>query len=67
MSLNTVDTYVPWNFHEPHPGLFHFTAGHDVEPSSVPTARSASAWPTAARTSDGGPEPTTTATRSGRP
>nr|WP_079040462.1 beta-galactosidase family protein [Streptomyces prasinus] len=31
MGLNTVDTYVPWNFHEPHPGLFRFAAGHDLE------------------------------------
>lgn len=31
MGLNTVDTYVPWNFHEPYPGLFRFTAGHDLE------------------------------------
>jgi beta-galactosidase len=31
MGLNTVDTYVPWNFHEPRPGQYRFTGGHDVE------------------------------------
>ncbi|CAL9577519.1 glycoside hydrolase family 35 protein [Streptomyces sp. enrichment culture] len=31
MGLNTVDTYVPWNFHEPRPGRYRFTGGHDVE------------------------------------
>ncbi|MER7830386.1 beta-galactosidase [Streptomyces sp. NPDC095602] len=31
MGLNTVDTYVPWNFHEPSPGRYRFTGGHDVE------------------------------------
>jgi beta-galactosidase len=31
MGLNTVDTYVPWNFHEPRPGRHRFTGAHDVE------------------------------------
>ncbi|CAL9375582.1 Beta-galactosidase [Streptomyces sp. enrichment culture] len=31
LGLNTVDTYVPWNFHEPRPGRYRFTGGHDVE------------------------------------
>ncbi|QNE84469.1 beta-galactosidase [Streptomyces rutgersensis] len=31
MGLNTVDTYVPWNFHEPRPGRRRFTGGHDIE------------------------------------
>jgi len=31
MGLNTVDTYVPWNFHEPRPGRYRFTGAHDVE------------------------------------
>ncbi|MCW5249645.1 glycoside hydrolase family 35 protein [Streptomyces sp. SHP 1-2] len=31
LGLNTVDTYVPWNFHEPRPGRFRFTGWQDVE------------------------------------
>jgi beta-galactosidase len=30
MGLNTVTTYVFWNFHEPRPGDFDFTGQHDV-------------------------------------
>jgi beta-galactosidase len=30
MGLNTVTTYVFWNFHEPRPGEFDFTGQHDV-------------------------------------
>ncbi|MGD0155984.1 MAG: beta-galactosidase [Terracidiphilus sp.] len=30
MGLNTVTTYVFWNFHEPRPGVYDFTARHDV-------------------------------------
>jgi beta-galactosidase len=26
-----VQTYVPWNFHEPVPGVFDFRGQHDVE------------------------------------
>jgi len=29
--LNTVETYVPWNFHETREGEFNFTGMHDVE------------------------------------
>jgi beta-galactosidase len=28
--LNTVETYVAWNLHEPRPGEFHFEAGLDL-------------------------------------
>lgn len=31
MGCNTVETYVPWNFHEPRPGHFDFTGMKDVE------------------------------------
>ncbi|WP_338483133.1 beta-galactosidase family protein [Streptomyces sp. SCSIO 75703] len=30
MGLNTVETYVPWNFHEPRPGEYDFTGPADV-------------------------------------
>lgn len=30
MGYNTVETYVPWNLHEPHPGEFDFTGGLDL-------------------------------------
>ena len=30
MGFNTVETYVPWNLHEPHPGEFDFTGGLDL-------------------------------------
>jgi beta-galactosidase len=30
MGLNTITTYVFWNFHEPRPGEFDFTGQHDV-------------------------------------
>jgi len=29
--LNTVETYVPWNFHEPKPGVYRFDGMADVE------------------------------------
>ncbi|GGF66757.1 beta-galactosidase [Paenibacillus albidus] len=29
--FNTVETYVPWNFHEPQPGQFHFEGMADIE------------------------------------
>lgn len=29
--FNTVETYVPWNLHEPRPGEFCFDAGLDIE------------------------------------
>ncbi|MEU6739741.1 glycoside hydrolase family 35 protein [Streptosporangium sandarakinum] len=31
MGLNTIDTYVPWNFHEPRRGRRRFDGWHDVE------------------------------------
>ncbi len=30
MGLNTVETYVFWNLHEPHPGIFDFSGNLDV-------------------------------------
>lgn len=30
MGFNTVETYVPWNLHEPHPAEFDFTGGLDL-------------------------------------
>ncbi|MCH1624157.1 glycoside hydrolase family 35 protein [Ferdinandcohnia quinoae] len=29
--FNTVETYIPWNLHEPHEGKFHFSGIADVE------------------------------------
>jgi beta-galactosidase len=31
MGLNTVDTYVPWNFHEPSPGRYLFDGLRNIE------------------------------------
>lgn len=28
--LNAIQTYIPWNFHEPSPGVYNFTAEHDI-------------------------------------
>jgi len=30
MGLNTIETYVPWNFHEPEPGVWLETGRHDL-------------------------------------
>ena len=30
MGFNTVETYVPWNIHEPEEGVFDFSGGRDV-------------------------------------
>jgi beta-galactosidase len=30
MGCNTVETYIPWNFHEPRKGAFNFEGMHDV-------------------------------------
>jgi beta-galactosidase len=30
MGLNTLETYIAWNLHEPRPGEFHFDGGLDV-------------------------------------
>jgi hypothetical protein len=29
--VNTIETYVPWSYHEPAPGQFRFTGAYDVE------------------------------------
>ncbi|XP_040209272.1 beta-galactosidase [Rana temporaria] len=29
--LDAIYTYVPWNFHEPRPGVFDFSGDHDIE------------------------------------
>ncbi|XP_027703623.1 beta-galactosidase isoform X2 [Vombatus ursinus] len=29
--LNAIQTYVPWNFHEPLPGMYQFSGDHDLE------------------------------------
>jgi beta-galactosidase len=31
MGLNTIETYVPWNFHEPQPGVWLTSGRHDFE------------------------------------
>lgn len=31
MGLNTVETYVAWNVHEPHPGTFQFSGQYDIQ------------------------------------
>ena len=31
LGCNTVETYIPWNFHEPRKGEFRFEGGADVE------------------------------------
>ena len=31
MGLNTIDTYVPWNWHEPEPGRFDLAGDRDLE------------------------------------
>ncbi|KHD45934.1 glycoside hydrolase family 35 protein [Streptococcus hongkongensis] len=31
LGFNTVETYVPWNLHEPHEGEFDFEGGLDIE------------------------------------
>lgn len=30
MGCNTVETYIPWNLHEPKPGVYDFSGGRDV-------------------------------------
>lgn len=30
MGLNAIETYVPWNFHNPAPDVYNFTAGADL-------------------------------------
>lgn len=31
MGFNTVETYIPWNIHEPEEGIFDFDGNKDVE------------------------------------
>lgn len=31
MGCNTVETYVPWNLHEPKPGVYNFDGFADIE------------------------------------
>ena len=31
LGCNTVETYIPWNFHEPEKGNFRFDGMHDIE------------------------------------
>lgn len=54
MGLNTVETYVPWNLHEPRPGEFTFTGLADVEgfltaAEKAGCTRSSAPAPTSAR------------------
>ncbi len=39
MGCNTVETYIPWNFHEPKKGEFNWSGMHDVE-KFIQTAQS---------------------------
>jgi len=43
LGLNTVTTYVFWNFHEPQPGVYEFTGQHDVA-EFVHEAQSEGLW-----------------------
>ena len=43
MGCNTVETYVPWNFHEPKEGCFDFSGGKDVE-GFIRTAQEVGLW-----------------------
>ena len=43
MGCNTVETYVPWNFHEPKEGCFDFSGGKDVE-AFIHTAQEVGLW-----------------------
>jgi len=43
MGLNTITTYVFWNFHEPQPGVYDFTGQHDVA-EFVREAQSEGLW-----------------------
>lgn len=43
MGCNTVETYIPWNGHEPHKGKFCFTGLYDVE-AFVRLAQSLGLW-----------------------
>ena len=43
MGLNTVSTYMFWNFHEPHPGEFDFMGRHDAA-AFIRTAQEEGVW-----------------------
>jgi beta-galactosidase len=43
MGLNTVSTYMFWNFHEPRPGEFNFRGRHDVA-AFIRTAQEEGLW-----------------------
>ncbi|MGD0346584.1 MAG: beta-galactosidase family protein [Terracidiphilus sp.] len=43
MGLNTITTYVFWNFHEPQPGVYDFSGQHDVA-EFVREAQSEGLW-----------------------
>ena len=43
LGCNTVETYIPWNGHEPHKGKFCFTGLYDVE-AFVRLAQSLGLW-----------------------
>lgn len=43
MGCNTVETYIPWNFHEPKEGCFDFSGGKDVE-AFIRTAQEVGLW-----------------------
>ena len=43
MGLNTVSTYMFWNFHEPRPGNFNFSGRHDAA-AFVRTAQEEGLW-----------------------
>jgi len=31
LGLNTIEVYVPWNWHEPYPGQYDFSGGADLD------------------------------------
>ena len=43
MGCNTVETYIPWNFHEPKEGCFDFSGRKDVE-AFIRTAQEVGLW-----------------------
>ena len=43
MGCNTVETYIPWNFHEPQEGCFDFSGMRDVE-AFIRTAQEVGLW-----------------------
>lgn len=39
MGCNTVETYIPWNYHEKHQGQFNFSGDRDIKNLSSLQAR----------------------------